>query len=80
ELIGLHENGEHLGLAAADGQRYRLRIAEPLRAAVRRDRPQLEQIRAAQSGVPSPRELQARGRAGQSAEQIAEESGRPDAH
>lgn len=75
ELIGLHEDGEHLVLAAADGQRYRLRIDEPLRAAVRRDRPQLEQIRAEQSGVPSPREIQARVRAGQSAEQIADESG-----
>lgn len=75
ELIGLHEDGEHLVLAAADGQRYRLHIDEPLRAAVRRDRPQLEQIRQEQSGVPSPREIQARVRAGMSAEQIAEESG-----
>ena len=33
ELIGLHEDGEHLVLAAADGQRYRLHIDEPLRAA-----------------------------------------------
>ncbi len=80
ELIGLHEDGEHLVLAAADGQRYRLRIDEPLRAAVRRDRPQLEQIRAEQSGVPSPREIQARVRAGQSAEQIAEEAGLPVEH
>lgn len=75
ELIGLHEDGEHLVLAAADGQRYRLHIDEPLRAAVRRDRPQLEQVRAEQSGRPSPREIQARVRAGQSAEQIADESG-----
>jgi hypothetical protein len=75
ELIGLHEDGEHLVLAAADGQRYRLHIDEPLRAAVRRDRPQLEQIRAEQSGVPSPREIQARVRAGHSAEQIADETG-----
>lgn len=80
ELIGLHEDGEHLVLATADGQRYRLRIDEPLRAAVRRDRPQLEQIRAEQSGVPSPREIQARVRAGQSAEQIAEEAGLPVEH
>jgi hypothetical protein len=75
ELVGLHEDGEHLVLEAADGQRYRLHIDEPLRAAVRRDRPQLEQIRAEQSGVPSPREIQARVRAGQTAEQIAEASG-----
>ena len=46
ELVGLHEDGEHVVLAAPDGQRYRLRIDEPLRAAVRRDRPQLEQLRA----------------------------------
>lgn len=75
ELIGLHEDGEHLVLAAADGQRYRLHIDEPLRAAVRRDRPQLEQIRAEQSGVPSPREIQALVRAGRSAEEIAQDSG-----
>ncbi|MEV7972008.1 septation protein SepH [Cellulomonas sp. NPDC089187] len=75
ELVGLHEDGEHLVLAAADGQRYLLPIDDPLRAAVRRDRPQLEQIRAERSGAPSPREIQARVRAGQSAEQIADESG-----
>lgn len=75
ELVGLHEDGEHLVLAAADGQRYLLPIDDPLRAAVRRDRPQLEQIRAERSGAPSPREIQSRVRAGQSAEQIAEESG-----
>lgn len=75
ELVGLHEDGEHLVLAAADGQRYLLPIDDPLRAAVRRDRPQLEQIRAERSGAPSPREIQARVRSGQSAEQIADESG-----
>ncbi|WP_169165280.1 septation protein SepH [Cellulomonas taurus] len=75
ELVGLHEDGEHLVLAAADGQRYLLPIDDPLRAAVRRDRPQLEQLRAERSGAPSPREIQARVRAGQSAEQIAEDAG-----
>lgn len=75
ELIGLHEDGENLVLAAADGQRYRLHIDESLRAAVRRDRPQLEQVRAEQSGRPSPKEIQARVRSGQSAEQIADETG-----
>jgi hypothetical protein len=75
ELIGLHEDGEHLVLAAADGQRYRLPIDEPLRAAVRRDRPQLEQIRAEQAGVLSPREIQSRVRAGQTAQEIADASG-----
>ncbi|HEY0217700.1 MAG TPA: septation protein SepH, partial [Cellulomonas sp.] len=75
ELVGLHEDGEHLVLAAPDGQRYRLHIDEPLRAAVRRDRPQLEQIRAEQAGVLSPREIQQRVRAGQTADEIAGSSG-----
>ena len=39
ELVGLHDDGEHLVLSGPDGQRFRLRIDEPLRAAVRRDRP-----------------------------------------
>ncbi|QGQ19517.1 DUF3071 domain-containing protein [Cellulomonas sp. JZ18] len=77
ELVGLHEDGEHLVLVAPDGQRYRLRIDEPLRAAVRRDRPQLEQLRAEQAGTLSPREIQARIRAGATAQEVAEASGVP---
>ena len=74
ELIGLHDDGEHLVLAAPDGQRFRLRIDEPLRAAVRRDRPQLEQLRAARAGSLSPREIQARIRAGSTAQEVADEA------
>lgn len=77
ELVGLHEDGEHLVLVAPDGQRYRLRIDEPLRAAVRRDRPQLEQLRAERAGTLSPREIQARIRAGATAQEVAEASGVP---
>ncbi|WNB84441.1 septation protein SepH [Cellulomonas sp. ATA003] len=72
ELVGLHEDGEHLVLVGSDGQRFRLRIDEPLRAAVRRDRPQLEQLRAERYGSLAPREIQARIRAGQSAAAVAE--------
>ena len=72
ELVGLHEDGEHLILMGQDGQRFRLRIDEPLRAAVRRDRPQLEQLRAERYGTLAPREIQARIRAGQSAAAVAE--------
>ncbi len=75
ELVGLHDDGEHLVLAGADGQRFRLRIDETLRAAVRRDRPQFEQLRAEQAGALSPREIQSRVRAGQSAEEIADDCG-----
>jgi hypothetical protein len=75
ELVGLHEDGEHLVLAGPDGQRFRLRIDEPLRAAVRRDRPQLEQLRAERAGSLAPREIQARIRAGATAAEVAHASG-----
>jgi len=75
ELVGLHDDGEHLVLIASDGQRFRLRIDEALRAAVRRDRPHLEQIRATASGTLSPRDIQTRVRAGMTAEQISEVTG-----
>ena len=78
ELIGLHSDGEHLTLAGPDGQRYQLLLDDALRAAVRRDRPQLEQIRAGQ-GL-RPREIQARIRAGATAQEVAEAAGLPIAH
>jgi len=80
ELVGLHDDGEHLVLARADGQRFRVRIDEPLRAAVRRDRPQLEQLRAEGAGTLSPREIQARIRAGATTQEVAESSGLSVAH
>jgi hypothetical protein len=80
ELVGLHEDGEHLVLATTDGQRFRLRIDEPLRAAVRRDRPQLEQLRAEGAGTLSPREIQARIRSGATTQEVADASGLPVEH
>jgi hypothetical protein len=80
ELAGLHEDGEHLVLVGPDGQRFRLRIDEPLRAAVRRDRPKLEQLRAERYGTLAPREIQARIRAGQSAETVADNADIPVEH
>ncbi|MCM0640420.1 septation protein SepH [Cellulomonas wangsupingiae] len=77
ELVGLHEDGEHLVVAAPDGQRFRLRIDDPLRAAVRRDRPQLEQLRSEQAGSLSPREIQSRIRAGETAQEVADAAGVP---
>lgn len=75
-LVGLDEDGEHVVLEGADRQRFRVRIDDALRAAVRRDRPQLEQARAEAAGL-TPREIQARVRAGETAEEIAEASGMP---
>lgn len=77
ELVGLHEDGEHLVLVGPDGTRYRVRIDEPLRAAVRRDRPQLEQLRAESAGTLSPREIQARIRAGATTQEVADSAGLP---
>ncbi|WP_152190526.1 septation protein SepH [Georgenia satyanarayanai] len=78
ELVGLHSDGEHLTLAGPDGQRYRLLVDDALRAAVRRDRPQLEQIRAG-AGL-RPKEIQARIRAGSTAVEVAEAAGLPVEH
>jgi len=77
ELVGLHDDGEHLVLSGPDGQRFRLRIDEPLRAAVRRDRPQLEQLRAERASALAPREIQARIRAGATAQEVAASAGLP---
>ncbi|HLS74055.1 MAG TPA: septation protein SepH [Actinomycetaceae bacterium] len=78
ELVGLHSDGERITLAGPDGQRYLLLVDDALRAAVRRDRPQLEQIRAAD--VLRPRDIQARIRAGATAQEVADAAGLPIAH
>ncbi|MCL3862194.1 septation protein SepH [Actinotalea sp. K2] len=75
KLVGLHEDGEHVVLEGPDGQRFHLPIDEALRAAVRRDRPQLEQVRVEQSGTLPPREIQARIRSGLTAAEVAESVG-----
>ena len=54
-LVGVHEDGEHLLLAGADGEQYFLTVDEPLRAAVRRDRAHLGQLQIEMSGDLSPR-------------------------
>ena len=76
-LVGLHEDGEHVLLAGPDGTQFRVRIDEALRAAVRRDRPQMEQARASGAAMLPPREIQSRIRAGATAEDVAAESGTP---
>ncbi|WP_166848338.1 septation protein SepH [Isoptericola sp. BMS4] len=78
ELARLHEDGEHLVLRAADGTEHALPITEALRAAVRRDRPRAEALRA--QATLRPRDLQARLRAGATVEELAEESGLPAEH
>jgi hypothetical protein len=74
-LIGVHEDGQHLLLADSEGNRFRVPLDEPLRAAVRRDRPRLGQLQIEMDGSMRPREVQALIRAGASAEEVAERSG-----
>ena len=76
-LVGVHDDGEHLVLAGPDGHRYRVRVDEPLRAAVRRDRARLGQLQNEQSGTLRPRDIQARIRAGHTAEEVAAHAGVP---
>ncbi len=80
QLVGVHDDGEHVLLTSADGTRYRLLIDERLRAAVRRDRARLGQLQIQMDGALRPRDIQARIRAGQSAEDIAAASGLPVEH
>lgn len=74
-LIGVHEDGQHLLLADSEGNRFRVPLDEPLRAAVRRDRPRLGQLQIEIDGGMRPRDVQALIRAGASAEEVADRSG-----
>lgn len=75
QLIGVHEDGEHLLLSGAEGARFRMPVDEPLRAAIRHDRPRLGRLQADSDGGLRPRDVQALIRAGASAEEAAERAG-----
>ena len=55
DSIGVHEDGQHLLLADDEGDRFRVPLDEPLRAAVRRDRPRLGQLQIEIDGGLRPR-------------------------
>ena len=80
ELVRLHEDGEHLVLGGTGGAQFLLPITESLRAAVRRDRPHLEHLRAEGERNLSPREIQSRLRAGDGVEEVADAAGLPVEH
>ncbi len=79
-LVGVHDDGEHLVLVDAQGQRYRVPVDEQLRAAARRDRARLGQLQIQSENRIRPRDIQARVRAGQAAEEIAAAAGVPVEH
>ena len=76
-LIGVQEDGQHLLLSDSEGERFRVHLDEPLRAAARRDRPRLGQLQIEIDGGMRPREVQALIRGGLSAEEVADRSGWP---
>ncbi len=75
QLIGVHEDGEHLLLTGADGERFQMPIDDALRAAIRRDRPHLGQQQIEVDGGLRPRDVQALIRAGASSEEAASRAG-----
>jgi hypothetical protein len=77
---GLSPDGGRLVLAGKDGQKYTVEIDERIEAAVRRDRARIGQVEIEQAGVLRPREIQARIRAGATAEDVAAASGLPLEH
>jgi len=79
-LVGVHDDGDHLLLAGPNGQKFRLRVDDALRAAVRSDRVRLSQLQLESEGRLRPREIQARIRAGETADQVAAAAGLPLAH
>jgi len=74
-LVGLAEDGDSLLLESPTGESYRLPLDERVRAACRGDLTRLGQIEIESDNPLRPREIQARVRAGESAEQVAVSSG-----
>jgi hypothetical protein len=75
QLIGVHEDGEHLLLSGADGERFQMPIDDALRAAIRRDRPRFGQQQIEIDGGLRPRDVQALIRAGASSDEAASRAG-----
>ncbi|MFI6346184.1 septation protein SepH [Streptomyces sp. NPDC050560] len=76
-VVAVSNDGTRLVLKAADSTEYTLAIDERLRAAVRGDRPRLGQIEIEVESHLRPRDIQARIRAGATAEEVAQLAGIP---
>ena len=76
-VVAVSNDGTRLVLKAADNTEYTLPIDERLRAAVRNDRARLGQIEIEVENHLRPRDIQARIRAGASAEEVAQFAGIP---
>lgn len=76
-VMAVTGDGDRLVLRAPDGQEFFLAIDDRLRAAVRGDRARLGQIEIELDAQLRPRDIQARIRSGQTAEQVADAAGIP---
>jgi Protein of unknown function (DUF3071) len=76
-LVGLSEDGSRLVIESSGGDRYALPIDERVFAALRGDRSRLGQLQITIESQLRPRDIQARIRAGQTAEQVAVAAGVP---
>ncbi len=76
-VMAVSTDGTRLVLKAADGSEYTLPIDDRLRAAVRGDRARLGQIEIEMDSQLRPRDIQARIRAGATAEEVAQLAGIP---
>ncbi len=76
-VVAVSNDGTRLVLKAADNTEYTLPIDERLRAAIRNDRARLGQIEIEVESHLRPRDIQARIRAGASAEEVAQLAGIP---
>ncbi len=76
-VVAVSNDGTRLVLKAADSTEYTLPIDERLRAAIRNDRARLGQIEIEVESHLRPRDIQARIRAGATAEEVAQLAGIP---
>jgi hypothetical protein len=76
-LVGLSPDGKSLIVATETGEELAIAADERLRAAVRGDRPRLGQLEIEMKSALSPRDIQARIRAGESLEEVGRIAGLP---
>jgi hypothetical protein len=76
-LVGLSPDGKSLIVATESGEQFMIEADERLRAAVRGDRPRLGQLEIEMQTSLTPRDIQARIRAGESLEDVARIAGIP---
>ena len=76
-LVGLSPDGKSLIVATESGEQFIIEADERLRAAVRGDRPRLGQLEIEMQTSLTPRDIQARIRAGESLEDVARIAGIP---